>query len=74
MDGTRDNPELPIVLNRDLALIQYSIRLHSSKDMAEITKLTQARKYWRGLTSQIKKVVEVSQTKAISESVRASGQ
>ena len=39
------------------------IKLHSSKDLAKITELAQKRKHWRGLTSQIEKAAEVSQTK-----------
>ena len=54
---------MPKVLNRDLSLIQDPIRLHSSKDLAEITELAQDRKCWRGLTSRIEKAAEVSQTK-----------
>ena len=54
---------LPIVLNRDLSLIQDPIRLHSSKDLAEIIELGQDRKCWRGLTSRIEKAAEESQTK-----------
>ena len=54
---------LPIVFNRDLALIQHPIRLHSSKDLAEITELAQDRKSWRGLTPLIGKAAEVTQTK-----------
>ena len=54
---------MPIVFNRDLSLIQHPIRLHSSKDLAEITELAQDMKCWRGLTSQIEKAAEVSQTK-----------
>ena len=54
---------LPIVLNRDLAPIQDPIRLHTSKDLAEITELAQDRKLWMGLTSRIEKAAEVSQTK-----------
>ena len=50
-----------IVFNKDLALIQHPIRLRSSKDLAEITELAQDKK-WRGLTSQIYKAAEVSQT------------
>ena len=50
---------LPIVFNRDLALIQHPIRLHPSKDPAEIIELAQDRNYWRGLTSQIKEAAEV---------------
>ena len=59
----RANTTLPIVFNRDIALIQHPISLHSRKDLAEITKLVQDRKCWRGLTTQIEKAVEVSQTK-----------
>ena len=54
---------MPIVLNRDLLLILDPIRLHSSKDLAEITELAHDRKCWRGLTSRIEKAAEVSQTK-----------
>ena len=39
----RPKTTLPIVYNRDLALIQHPIRLHSSKDMAEMTELAQDR-------------------------------
>ena len=60
----RPKTTLPIVFNRDLSLIQDPIRLHSSKDLAEITELAQDKKCWRGLTSRIEKVVEVSQTKS----------
>ena len=63
---------MPIVFNRDLALIQYPIRLHSSKDMAEITELAQDRKCWRGLTSQIKKAAMVSQTKKLGREMAIS--
>ena len=59
----RPKATLPIVLNRDLALIHDPIRLHSSKDLAEITELAQDGKCWRGLTSRIEKSAEVSQTK-----------
>ena len=55
--GDLSKTTLPIVFNRDLALIQHPIRLHSSKDMAEITELAQDRKCWRGLRSQIEKTV-----------------
>ena len=51
-----------MVFHRDLSLIQHSIRLHSRKDLAEITDLAQGKKCWRGLTSQIEKVT-VSQKK-----------
>ena len=59
----RPKTTLPIMLNRDLSLILHPIRLHSSKDLAEITELAQDRKRWRGLTSRIEKAAEVSQTK-----------
>ena len=58
----RPKTTLPIVFNRDLALVQHPIRRHSSRDLAEIIELAQDRKCWRGLTSQIEKGVEVSQT------------
>ena len=56
---------MSIVFNRDLSLIQHliTIRLNSSKDLAEITELAQDRKCWRGLTSQVEKAAEVTQTK-----------
>ena len=43
--------------------IQHPIRLHSSKDLAEITDLAQDTERCRGLASQIEKAAEVSQTK-----------
>ena len=42
-------PLMPIVFNRDLALIQHPIRLYSSKDLAEITELALDRKCWEGI-------------------------
>ena len=60
---TQFHTTLPKVFNRDLVLIQHPIRLHSSKDLAEITKLAQDRKCWRGLPSLIEKAAKVSQTK-----------
>ena len=59
----RPKTTLPILFNRDRSLIQHPVRLHSSKDLAEITELAQDRKCWRGLTSRIEKAVKVSQTK-----------
>ena len=44
----RPKTTLPIVLNRDLSPIQDPIRLHSSKELAEIIELAQVRKCWRG--------------------------
>ena len=35
---------MPILFNTDIALIQHPIRLHSNKDLAEITDLAQDRK------------------------------
>ena len=58
----RPKTTLPIVFNRDLSLIQEPIRLHSSKDLAEITELAQDRNCWRGSTSRTEKAAEVSQT------------
>ena len=58
----RERPKTTL-LNRDLSLIQDPIRLHLSKDLAEITELAQDRKCWRILTSRIEKAAEVSQTK-----------
>ena len=45
----RQKTTLPIVFNRDLALIQHPIRLYSSKDLAEITELALERKCWEGI-------------------------
>ena len=59
----RSKTTLTIVFNRDLALIQHPIRLHSSKDLAKIPELAQDRTYWRGLAFQIQKAAEMSQTK-----------
>ena len=59
----RQKITLPKIFNRDLALIQHPIRLHSSKDLAEISELAQDRKRWRGLASQIEEAAEVSLTK-----------
>ena len=59
----RPRTNLSIVFNRDLALIQDPIRLHSSKELAEVRELAQERKCWRALTSRIEKAAEVSQTK-----------
>ena len=41
----RPKTTLPTVFNRDLALIQHPIRLHSNQDLAETTELAQDRKY-----------------------------
>ena len=59
----RPKTTLTTVFNRDLALLQHPIRLHLSKDLAEITELALNRACWRGFASQIEKTAEVSQTK-----------
>ena len=59
----RPKTALPIAFDRDLALIQHPIRLHSSKDLVEIIEVAQDRKCWRGLISQFEKAAEVSQTR-----------
>ena len=60
----RGRPKIPqTMVNRDLALIQHPIKLHSSKHLAEITDLAQGRKGSRGLALQVEKAAEVSQTK-----------
>ena len=59
----RPKTTLPIVFNKDLALIKRPIRLTSSKDLAKITELAQVRERWRRLTSEIEKTAEVSQSK-----------
>ena len=53
---------LPLAFQGDLTLVQHPIRLHSGKDLAELTELALGRKCWRGLTSQIEKTAEASQT------------
>ena len=59
----RPKTTLPIVLDGDLAVIQNSITVHSSKDLVEIRDLAHDRKRWRGLPSEIEKAAEESQTK-----------
>ena len=39
----RPKTTLPVVINRDLALIEHPIRLQSSKDLADITDIAQDR-------------------------------
>ena len=43
--------------------MKTQIRVHSSKDLAEIKELAQDRKCWRGFASHIDKAAEVSQAK-----------
>ena len=51
-NGNKLRPKrtLPIVLNRDLALTQHPIRLHSSKDLAEITEPSTGQEMLEGIT------------------------
>ena len=50
------------MFNRDLALIQDTIRLHPNKDLAETTDVRTENVGWV-LTSQTEKAAEVSETK-----------
>ena len=58
----RPKTTLPIVLNKDLALINHPIRLHSLEELEIITKLAQDRQKWRELTIRIERAAEASQT------------
>ena len=74
----RPKTTLPIVLNRDLSLIQDLMRLHSSKDLAEITELAQDSKCWRGINVKDRESCrsvadqELGRETAISQSVESS--
>ena len=57
----RPTTTLPIVLNRDLGLIDH-FRLHSTNDLVKITELAKDRKQWRELSARIEKAAEASQT------------
>ena len=57
----RPTTTLPIVLNRDLGLIDH-FRLHSTDDLVKITELAKDRKQWRELSARIEKAAEASQT------------
>ena len=50
------------------------IRLHSSKDLAEITELAQDRKCWSGLTSRIEKAAGVHRLKTGTRNSNKSSQ
>ena len=52
---------LPIVLNRDLGLVDH-FRLQSTDDLVNITELVRDREQWRGLSARIEKAAEASQT------------
>ncbi|GFS28046.1 endonuclease-reverse transcriptase [Elysia marginata] len=58
----RPRTTLPTVLNRDLALIDHEIRLHSSDELEKITALAQDRRQWHEMTVKIEKAAEASQT------------
>ena len=59
--NSEDNQSQPCQwFNRDLSMIQESIRLHSSKNLADITELTQDKQWWRVSASRIEKAAEVS--------------
>ena len=55
----RPTTTLPIVLNRDLGLIDH-FRLHSTDDLVKITELAKDRKQWRELSARIEKAAEAS--------------
>ena len=52
---------LPIVLNRDLGLIDH-FRLQSTNDLVKITELARDREQWRELSARIEKAAEAFQT------------
>ena len=57
----RPTTTLPIVLNRDLGLIDH-FRLGSTDDLVKITELAKDRKQLRELSARIEKAAEASQT------------
>ncbi|GFS05961.1 hypothetical protein ElyMa_001212600 [Elysia marginata] len=58
----RPRKTLPTVLNRDLALIDHEIRLHSSDELDKINALAQDRRQWHEMTVKIERAAEASQT------------
>ncbi|GFR99258.1 hypothetical protein ElyMa_006370100, partial [Elysia marginata] len=58
----RPRTTLPTVLNRDLALIDHEIRLHSSDELDKMTALAQDQRQWLEMTVKIERAAEVSQT------------
>ncbi|GFR74590.1 hypothetical protein ElyMa_005757800 [Elysia marginata] len=58
----RPRTTLPTVLNRDLALIDHEIKLHSSDELNKITALAQDRRQWHEMTIKIERAAEASQT------------
>ncbi|GFR68622.1 Pol polyprotein [Elysia marginata] len=61
---TRGRPRttLPTVLNRDLALIDHEIRLHSSDELEKITALARDRRQWHEMTVKIERAAKALQT------------
>ena len=57
----RPTTTLPIVLNRDLGLIDH-FRLQSTDDLVKITELARDREKWRELSLRIEKAAEAAQT------------
>ena len=57
----RPTTTLPIVLNRDLGLIDH-FRLQSTDDLVKITELARDREQWRDLSARIEKAAEAPQT------------
>ncbi|GFR68602.1 hypothetical protein ElyMa_000281800 [Elysia marginata] len=51
IDGPPAQTTLPTVLNRDLALVDHEIRLHSSYELDKITALAQDRRQWHEMTA-----------------------
>ncbi|GFS10039.1 hypothetical protein ElyMa_006636700, partial [Elysia marginata] len=58
----RPRTTLPTVLNRNLALIDHEIRLHSSGELDKITAFAQDRRQWHEMTAKIERAAEASQT------------
>ena len=57
----RPTTTLPIVLNRDLGLIDH-FRLQSTDDLVKITELAKDREQWRELSARIERAAEAAQT------------
>ena len=57
----RPTTTLPIVLNRDLGLIDH-FRLQSTDDLVKIIELARDREQWRELSPRIEKAAEATQT------------
>ena len=58
----RPKTTLPIVLNRDLTLVNHQFRLNSASDLDKLTELAQDRCKWRKLVTEIEKEAEATQT------------